>query len=139
MSPLLGSGLATRKAGDLLPLSCKGAFVGTPPTQHAFSLLLLLVQGGETCEWIGDAPLDRTQFRCALFHRKDSNWRGKSSPTHSSLGTQEAIRRCRAHTSSWLRHSSVTCRCPCRSRASIKVGRNGIKRVAQMRLAAFQA
>jgi len=38
---------------------------------------------------------------------------------------------------SWLRHSSV--RCSCRSSASTKVGRKGIRRLAQMRLAACQA
>ena len=32
---------------DLLPLPFKGIFVGTPPTQHSFSPLLLSVQEGQ--------------------------------------------------------------------------------------------
>ena len=66
-------GINYQPGHNLLPLPCKGVFVGAPPAQDAFSLLLLLVQGGESYGWIGDVPLDRTQFRSALFHNKDAN------------------------------------------------------------------
>src|SRR5207245_3624756 len=39
---------------------------------------------------------------------------------------------------SWLRHSSVSWRCSCRSSASTSVGRKGMRRLAQIRLAACQ-
>jgi len=64
--------------GDLLPLSLKGILVGAPPAQDAFSLLLLVAQGGESCGWIGDTPLDRTQVRSALFHSKNANRPGRA-------------------------------------------------------------
>src|SRR5215469_5702971 len=36
-------GIGNQPRQDLLPLSFKGVFVGTPPAQHAFSPLLLAV------------------------------------------------------------------------------------------------
>jgi hypothetical protein len=51
------SGLATRKARDLLPLACIGIFVGAPPAQDPFSLLLFSIQGLEPWSRIGYAPL----------------------------------------------------------------------------------
>ncbi len=58
--------------GILLPLAFKGVFVGTPPTQHAFSPLLLWVRG---CRVLllecGSPPLFRKRSRCTLFYRKD--------------------------------------------------------------------
>ena len=49
-------GVSNQPGHDLLPLSFKGIFVGAPPAQHAFSPLLLSVQGLEPCCRIGDAP-----------------------------------------------------------------------------------
>jgi hypothetical protein len=45
---------------NLFPLSFKGIFVGMPPARDAFSPLLLVVQGMESCCWIGCAPRNWT-------------------------------------------------------------------------------
>jgi hypothetical protein len=73
MSPRLALRIGLEPGGDPLPLSLEGVFVDAPPAQDAFSLLLLLVQGGEPCGYTGDALLDSTQFRSALFYSKDAN------------------------------------------------------------------
>ncbi len=54
--------------GDLLPLSLEGVFMGAPPAQHAFSLLLLAVQGLKSCCRAGKAPLVRRMTRDTVGH-----------------------------------------------------------------------
>ncbi len=66
-------GVGDQPGGDLLPLSFKGVFLGTPPAQDPFSPLLLLVQGMEPCCRIGDAPLNGKLSCCTPFYRKDAN------------------------------------------------------------------
>ena len=58
---------------DLLSISLKGVFLGTPPAQHAFSPLLLSVQGMVRRYRIGNAPLDRNVSCCTTSHRKETN------------------------------------------------------------------
>jgi hypothetical protein len=70
-------GIGRQPGKDLLPLSLKGVFVGAPPAQHAFSPLLLAVQGLESCWWSGSIPLFRKISRCTLFCRKDVERVGK--------------------------------------------------------------
>ena len=59
--------------GDLLPLPFKGVFVGAPPAQHAFSPLLLSVQGVEPCFRIGDVLRDLKRSGSTSFHGKDAD------------------------------------------------------------------
>src|SRR6266446_2406511 len=56
---------------DPLPLSFKGVFVGAPPAQHAFSPLLLSIQGLESCCRIGDTPLSKNVSYHTTFYSKN--------------------------------------------------------------------
>src|SRR5579864_3702511 len=73
MSPPLRSGLAIKKAGDLLPLPFKGGFLRAPPAQDAFSPLLLLVQGVQHRCRIGCTPRGLKHPHCATFNGKDTD------------------------------------------------------------------
>jgi len=77
-----GSGAAPFRIGlepgeDLLPFTLKGVLVGATPAQHAFSPLLLAVQGLESRCWSGSIPLFRKISRCTLFYRQDVERVGK--------------------------------------------------------------
>jgi hypothetical protein len=52
-------GIGNQPGQDLLPLSRKGIFMGTPPAQDPFSPLLLSGQGVEPSCRIGDTPLGK--------------------------------------------------------------------------------
>ena len=64
-------GIGKQPGHDLLPHSRKGVFVGTPPARDAFSPLLLVVQGMESCRWIGCAPRNLDASHHTISHRKD--------------------------------------------------------------------
>ena len=66
-------GIGNQPGGDLLTLAFEGGFVGAPPAQHAFSLLLLSLQVIESCSRFGDAPLGRNISCCTTFHGKDAD------------------------------------------------------------------
>jgi hypothetical protein len=71
MSLRLALGSSHQPGRDLLPLSFKGVFVGTP-AQHSFSPLLLAVQAvWPGCE-IGDATLLMMLSRCTIILGKNT-------------------------------------------------------------------
>ena len=81
----------------------------------------------------GSARYSSVSFRACIFpneaivaHDSRERWFHSSVPQSIDLFFDKVALMER----SWLRHSSVRCRCPCRSRASTRVGRNGISRLA---------
>ena len=83
---------------------------------------------------LGLIPLLERTDRDLLLKECSRARRGEAAQHQFSLGTQKRSAVAALMESSWLRISSVNCRCPCCSGESIKLGRNGI-----MRLAVFQA
>jgi hypothetical protein len=63
-------GVGHQPGEDLLPLPFKGVFVGTPPAQHPFSPLLLLVQGLESCCGFGNTSCRGKQSCHTAFYGK---------------------------------------------------------------------